>query len=154
MTHIPTNRTDYLERLALGPLRIENVLVLKGGMGKKQRQALADKLNSVPDGAPRVILATGSSVGEGFDDSRPDTLFLPMPISWRGIRQYVGRLHRIHHGKKVVRVYYCVNAQIPMLAGMCEKRLKGYSAIGYVIEGRSDGACTAPDCGGPSRPNT
>ena len=40
---------------------------------------------------PRVIVATGSYIGEGFDDSRLDTLFLAMPISWHGtLQQYVG----------------------------------------------------------------
>jgi superfamily II DNA or RNA helicase len=83
-----------------------------------------------------VILATGSYIGEGFDGPRLDTLFLTMPISWRGaLQQYVGRLHRIHDGKKVVRVYDYVDAHVPMLARMYEKRLKGYCAIGYELEG-------------------
>jgi superfamily II DNA or RNA helicase len=104
-------------------------------MGKKQRQAIAEELASIPDGTPRVLLATGSYIGEGFDDSRLDTLFLTMPISWRGtLQQYVGRLHRIHDGKKVVRVFDYVDAQVPMLARMYEKRIKGYRAIGYEIE--------------------
>jgi len=112
-----------------------SVLILKGGMGKKQRQAAAEKLASIPEGAPRVLLATGSYIGEGFDDSQLDTLFLTMPISWQGtLQQYVGRLHRIHHGKKVVRVYDYVDAQVPMLCRMYEKRLKGYRAIGYEME--------------------
>jgi superfamily II DNA or RNA helicase len=115
------------------------VITLKGGMGKKQRQAAAETLASIPDGIPRVILATGSYIGEGFDDSRLDTLFLTMPISWRGtLQQYVGRLHRIHDGKKVVRVYDYVDAHVPMLARMYEKRLKGYRAIGYELEGEPD----------------
>jgi superfamily II DNA or RNA helicase len=130
-----TNRTDHLERLAEGLSSIENVFILKGGLGKKQRQAIADKLASIPDGVPRVLLATGSYIGEGFDDSRLDTLFLAMPISWHGtLQQYVGRLHRIHHGKKVVRVFDYVDAKVPMLARMFEKRLRGYRAIGYEIE--------------------
>ena len=130
-----TNRTDHLERLAGGLSEIQHVFILKGGMGKKQRQAIAEKLASIPDGTPRVLLATGSYIGEGFDDSRLDTLFLTMPISWRGtLQQYVGRLHRIHHGKKVVRVFDYVDAQVPMLGRMYEKRLKGYRAIGYEME--------------------
>jgi superfamily II DNA or RNA helicase len=132
-----TNRTDHLERLARSLSDIQHVLVLKGGMGKKQRQAIADKLASIPDGTPRVLLATGSYIGEGFDDSRLDTLFLTMPISWRGtLQQYVGRLHRIHHGKKVVRVFDYVDAEVPMLGRMYEKRLKGYRTIGYEMESR------------------
>jgi superfamily II DNA or RNA helicase len=130
-----TNRTEHLERLAQGLSSLENVLVMKGGMGKKQRQAVGEKLKSIPADVPRVILATGSYIGEGFDDSRLDTLFLTMPISWSGtLQQYVGRLHRIHHGKRIVRVYDYIDPQVPMLARMYQKRLKGYAAIGYAIE--------------------
>jgi superfamily II DNA or RNA helicase len=130
-----TNRTDHLERLAGGLSEIQHVFILKGGMRKKERHATVEKLGLIPDGEPRVLLATGSYIGEGFDDSRLDTLFLTMPISWRGtLQQYVGRLHRIHHGKKVVRVFDYVDAQVPMLGRMYEKRLKGYRAIGYEME--------------------
>ena len=108
---------------------------MKGGMGKKQRKAMAEKLATIPDGTPRIILATGSYIGEGFDDSRLDTLFLTTPISWRGtLQQYVGRLHRMHNGKKVVQVYDYADAHVPMLARMFEKRLKGYRSIGYEME--------------------
>ena|ERR1700676_4366100 len=83
----------------------------------------------------RAFCSTGSYIGEGFDDSRLDTLFLTMPISWHGtLQQYVGRLHRIHHGKKVVRVFDYVDEQVPMFGRMYEKRLRGYRAIGYEME--------------------
>jgi len=85
---------DFAQRLA--PL-VRHVVVLKGGMGAKQRRAVADQLKSIPEGDPRVLLATGRYVGEGFDDARLDTLFLASPISWSGtLQQYVGRLHRLH----------------------------------------------------------
>jgi superfamily II DNA or RNA helicase len=130
-----TNRTDHLQRLASRLSEIQHVFILRGGMGKKQRQAAMEKLDSIPDGVPRILLATGSYIGEGFDDSRLDTLFLTMPISWRGtLQQYVGRLHRSHHGKRVVRVFDYVDAQVPMLGRMYEKRTRGYRAIGYEME--------------------
>jgi len=82
-----------------------------------------------------VILATGSYIGEGFDDARLDTLFLAMPISWKGtLQQYVGRLHRLHDNKRFVQVYDYVDGYVLMLARMYERRLKGYAVIGYVIE--------------------
>jgi superfamily II DNA or RNA helicase len=85
--------------------------------------------------------ATGSYIGEGFDDARLDTLFLAMPISWKGtLQQYVGRLHRLHENKRVVQVYDYVDAVVPMLRRMFERRLRGYRAIGYVAESN-----TAPD---------
>jgi superfamily II DNA or RNA helicase len=135
--------------------RVANVFVLKGGMGKKQRRSIADAIAAVPEGNPRVILATGSYIGEGFDDARLDSLFLAMPISWKGtLQQYVGRLHRLHDAKRVVRVYDYVDSKVLMLARMYARRLKGYSAIGYRI-------CNSPyemfgaeqQTTGPNRPD-
>jgi len=81
-----------------------------------------------------VLIATGRYIGEGFDDARLDTLFLTMPISWRGtLHQYAGRLHRFHDNKKIVRIYDYVDVNVPMFARMFQKRLKGYKAIGYSI---------------------
>ena len=89
----------------------------------------------MPENESRVILATGSYIGEGFDDARLDTLFLAMPISWKGtLQQYVGRLHRLHDNKRFVQVYDYVDNYVLMLARMYGRRLKGYAAIGYVIE--------------------
>ncbi|MCI0663454.1 MAG: DEAD/DEAH box helicase, partial [Acidobacteria bacterium] len=132
-----TERTDHLKLLAerLNGI-VPHIIELKGGMGKKQRQELAERLRAVPDQEPRVILATGRYIGEGFDYSRLDTLFLAMPISWRGtLQQYVGRLHRMHDNKQVVRVYDYVDLRVTMLMRMYEKRVRGYRAIGYDIEG-------------------
>jgi superfamily II DNA or RNA helicase len=140
-TPLLTHRTDHVERLALELSSIEHVLILKGGMGKKQRQAVAEKQQSIPEGSTRIILATGSYIGEGFDDSRLDTLFLTMPISWRGtLQQYVGRLHCSHDGKNAVRVYDYVDNQGPMRTRMYERRLRGYNAIGYELDGESGDA--------------
>jgi len=130
-----TGRTDHLKyfETALSG-QVSNVFVLKGGMGKKQRRSIAEALAAVPESEPRVILATGSYIGEGFDDARLDTLFLAMPISWKGtLQQYVGRLHRLHDAKRVVRVYDYVDSYVLMLARMYARRLKGYSTIGYKV---------------------
>ena len=92
----------------------------------------------MPEHEPRVILATGSYIGEGFDDARLDTLFLAMPISWKGtLQQYVGRLHRLHDNKRVLKVYDYVDDWVPMLERMYERRMKGYGAIGYTIDRES-----------------
>ena len=131
-----TGRTEHLQYFAAKLAGVaEHVFVLKGGMGKKQRQETAAALAAVPENESRVILATGSYIGEGFDDARLDTLFLAMPISWKGtLQQYVGRLHRLHDNKRFVQVYDYVDNQVLMLARMYERRLRGYAAIGYVIE--------------------
>jgi len=133
---ILTERTQHAEQLAADlSANLENVILLRGGMGAKQRRAITEKLASIPDDAPRVIIATGRYIGEGFDDARLDTLFLAMPVSWRGtLQQYAGRLHRLHEQKRVVQVYDYVDAQVPMLNRMYDKRLKGYKALGYMVE--------------------
>jgi len=130
-----TSRTGHLDYLAgrLGSV-CPHILILKGGMGTKQRKKLAESLAAVPCDEPRVILATGSYLGEGFDDPRLDTLLLAMPISWKGtLQQYVGRLHRLHVNKSEVHVYDYADVMVPMLARMYKKRLAGYSALGYRV---------------------
>ena len=134
---ILTERTEHLETLA-GRLKrfARNLVVLRGGMGKKQREAVFERLRAIPDGEERVLVATGRYIGEGFDDARLDTLFLAMPISWRGtLQQYAGRLHRLHARKRAVRIFDYVDARVPMLARMYERRLAGYRAMGYEVEG-------------------
>jgi superfamily II DNA or RNA helicase len=97
----------------------KHIFVLKGGTGKKQRRTTAEALAAVSETESRVIIATGSYIGEGFDDARLDTLFLAMPISWKGtLQQYVGRLHRLHDGERVVQVYDYVDPNVAMLARM------------------------------------
>ncbi|MFH1700768.1 MAG: DEAD/DEAH box helicase family protein [Candidatus Zixiibacteriota bacterium] len=137
-----TERTEHLKILSdmLGE-SIKNLLILKGGMGKRQREAALGKLRSIPENEDRVIMATGKHIGEGFDDARLDTLFLASPISWRGtLQQYVGRIHRLHDNKREVRVYDFVDRQVPVLFRMFNKRLAGYKAIGYSIGSETTGS--------------
>ena len=130
-----TERNEHLERLEAGIVgHVAHVITLKAGLGKRQRLAMAERLASVPPDQGRVILATGKHIGEGFDDPRLDTLFLTMPVSWRGtVAQYAGRLHRLHDGKRDVRVYDYADLNVPMLARMFDRRCRGYEAIGYRI---------------------
>jgi len=109
-----------------------NLIVLHGGRGTKRRRDDLNQLTAIPDDEERLILATGRYIGEGFDDARLDTLFLALPVSWKGtLIQYAGRLHRLHPNKTEVRIYDYVDREVPMLARMFEKRLRGYRAIGY-----------------------
>ena len=128
-----TERIDHLEALAGGLRAIgASVVVLRGGMGMKPlRAALARAAEHVRG---QVLLATGRFIGEGFDNARLDTLFLTMPVSWRGtIAQYVGRLHRLHEDKREVRVYDYADLDVPMLARMFDKRCRSYEAAGYSV---------------------
>lgn len=130
-----TERKDHLAALAKRLSRFaRNVLVLKGGMSARERQGATDALAAIADDEERVIVATGRYLGEGFDDARLDTLFLTMPIAWRGtLAQYAGRLHRLHHAKREVVIYDYVDPLQPMLAKMAGKRQAGYRALGYEI---------------------
>lgn len=130
-----TERNDHLDRLEKGLAgNVSHLVVLRAGMGKKQRQAVTDRLAAFPREDARVILATGKYVGEGFDDPRLDTLFLTLPVSWRGtIAQYAGRLHRLYDGKREVRIYDYADLNAPMLARMFDRRCRGYEAVGYTI---------------------
>lgn len=128
-----TERRDHLDVLAgrLGPA-CPNLIVLRGGAGARTRRETLARLRALPVDEPRLLLATGRYIGEGFDDSRLDTLFLALPISWRGtLVQYAGRLHRPHAGKVEARIVDYVDRGVPVLARMFERRRTGYRSIGY-----------------------
>jgi superfamily II DNA or RNA helicase len=132
-----TERNEHRDRLAaaLGA-SAATVFIMSGGMGVKRRRAIAEAMAATPPEAPRVIVATGRCVGEGFDDARLDTLFLAMPVAWRGtLQQYAGRLHREHAGKTDVVIYDYVDDGVPVLARMHQKRLAGSRAMGYTVTG-------------------
>ena len=112
--------------------RISNVICLTGGMGDKETARVIGEIKEIKDTEPFVLVATGSYIGEGFDEARLDTLFLAMPIAWKGtLHQYAGRLHRYFKNKKDVQIYDYVDLHVKMLEKMYGKRLKGYASIGY-----------------------
>lgn len=128
-----TERRDHLhyfaERLQ-GLTR--NLVILQGGMKARDRRASIRQLATIPAAEERLVLATGRFIGEGFDDARLDTLFLTMPVSWKGtLVQYAGRLHRKCQAKVEVRIIDYRDRNVPMLERMFDKRMKGYRAMGY-----------------------
>jgi superfamily II DNA or RNA helicase len=135
-----TERTSQVDEFAVRLTGlVKHIVVMMGGMGIKQRRAIAEQLTLISDGEERVLLATGRYIGEGFDDARLDTLFLAMPISWRGtLQQYVGRLHRLHDNKREAIVYDYVDGAVPVLSAMYAKRVRGYEAVGYQIQEDSE----------------
>jgi len=128
-----TERTEHLDAIqaALNE-QVSPLFVLHGRMSKQQRATLIAALDALPADAPRVLLATGKLVGEGFDHPPLDTLVLAMPVSWKGtLQQYAGRLHREHSGKTDVRIIDFVDTGHPALLRMWDKRQRGYRAMGY-----------------------
>jgi superfamily II DNA or RNA helicase len=135
----PIVLTERKEHLVLLKERlshfVKHLIVLKGGIRQKERQQIAEEMKSIPEDEERLIIATGRYLGEGFDDARLDTLFIALPVSWRGtLAQYAGRLNRLHDMKKEVVIYDYVDPKVPVLAKMYKRRLAGYKAIGYEIK--------------------
>jgi len=130
-----TERTEHLDAILSALDGHEPApFVLHGRMSKRQRGALIAQLDALPPGAPRILLATGKLVGEGFDHPPLDTLVLAMPVSWKGtLQQYAGRLHREHASKTGVRIIDFVDTGHPALLRMWDKRQRGYRAMGYRI---------------------
>ncbi len=131
-----TERTEHIEAIhaALAD-QVPEPFVLHGRMSKKQRAALIAALDALSPDAPRVLLATGKLVGEGFDHPPLDTLVLAMPVSWKGtLQQYAGRLHREHASKTDVRIIDFVDTGHPALLRMWDKRQRGYRAMGYRVD--------------------
>lgn len=134
-----TERTEHLDAiLAALDGQVPTPFVLHGRMSKKQRASMIVELDELPPEAPRVLIATGKLVGEGFDHPALDTLVLAMPISWKGtLQQYAGRLHREHATKTDVRIIDFVDTGHPALLRMWDKRQHGYRAMGYKIASES-----------------
>jgi len=130
-----TERTEHLMFLhGIVSTEVENCFVLHGRLSKKQRMTVISGLERLDGKAPRILLATGRLVGEGFDHPPLDTLVLAMPISWKGtLQQYAGRLHREHVNKSDIRIYDYYEHDHPSLVRMWNKRLRGYKAMGYTI---------------------
>ena len=119
--------------------KADHVLVLTGGRSKAEQKATKEELSSIPENESLIILATGQYIGEGFNCSRLDTLFLATPISWDGnVEQYTGRLNRIHDGKDTVTVIDYVDHNIEFFSKMYNKRLKTYKRIGYELVQEGD----------------
>ncbi len=131
-----TSLTAHVETLAkaLTP-HCKHVITLVGSESAKEKRLKMEYLQNIPLSEPLVIVATGKYVGEGFDYPRLDTLFLALPVSWKGIvAQYAGRLHREYPGKKEVRVYDYIDIRVPMCDVMYKRRLRGYASVGYQIK--------------------
>ena len=136
-----TERTAHVEILAQEVVeKIPDVIPVTGGMGTKKARDSISRIRNQPDDKPLTIVATGRYIGEGFDEPRLDTLFLAMPIAWKGtLQQYAGRLHRPFVGKTDVQIYDYVDIHVRMLERMYHKRLNGYASIGYRVKGEPAG---------------
>ena len=128
-----THWTSHLDRLTAeltagghGPV------VLRGGMGAKQRTAALAQLEQPNADEPLLVVATGPFIGEGFDCPALDTLFLAAPIAFKGrLVQYVGRILRPHPGKSTAEVHDYHDVREGVLASSLAKRAYGYLSLGF-----------------------
>jgi superfamily II DNA or RNA helicase len=130
-----SERTDHISTIATALAgEVPNLFLLHGRLSARQRSATLAALEALPPDAPRIVLATGRLVGEGFDHPPLNTLLLAMPVSWKGtLQQYAGRLHRQHAGKTSVRIIDWLDLGHPVPQRMWERRLRGYRAMGYSL---------------------
>lgn len=130
-----TRRLEHARKLAerLSASGKRTVLLV-GDEPRRAREGRLAELRDIPAGERFVVVATGSYIGEGFDDSRFDTLFLACPVSFDStVSQYVGRLHREAEGKRDVRVYDYVDLDVEIFAKMYRKRLRSYTHQEYEV---------------------
>jgi superfamily II DNA or RNA helicase len=119
-----TNWTTHLDKLAdalrgLG----RDPVVLRGGMGARQRTAALARLQPSPAGPPLIAIATGPYAGEGFDCPPLDTLFLAAPVAQKGsLLQYDGRILRPYHGETTTEVHDYHDELTGVLASSLAKR--------------------------------
>jgi len=134
---ILTERVEHVKILSeMLKQKIPNAISITGGMGNKDTRETMQKITESPKDKPLTIIATGRFIGEGFDEPRLDTLFLAMPISWKGtLQQYAGRLHRMFEGKKEALIFDYIDIHVRMFERMYNRRLSGYASIGYKMKG-------------------
>lgn len=130
-----SERTDHITTIAAALAgEVPNLFLLHGRLSARQRSATLAALEALPPDAPRIVVATGRLVGEGFDHPPLNTLLLAMPVSWKGtLQQYAGRLHRQQSGKTSVRIIDWLDLGHPITQRMWERRLRGYRAMGYLL---------------------
>lgn len=128
-----TQWTNHVDRLAAELTeRGHSPVILKGGMGSKQRAAAFARLRPVIGDPGLLVVATGPFIGEGFDCPALDTLFLAAPIAFRGrVVQYVGRIMRSMEGKTTAEVYDYHDVGTPVLASSLARRAPGYTSLGF-----------------------
>ncbi|MGV9835953.1 DEAD/DEAH box helicase [Nocardia niigatensis] len=130
-----TTWVDHVDALTehLTAAGCEDIIVLRGGMKARERQAVIESIATrVASGSPLLLVGTGSYIGEGFDCPALDTLFLAAPVSFKGrLVQYAGRITRAHPGKTTATVHDYHDVLTPVIASSLRKRAPGYAELGF-----------------------
>lgn len=131
---ILTNRVQHINILSEKLKKYcSNILIIYGKMAKHDKEQFKQKISELKD-EEFIIISTGKYIGEGFDESRLDTLFLTMPFKWKGtLTQYVGRLNRETSNKLSIEVHDYIDVNVPVLSKMYVERQKAYKKLNYFV---------------------
>ena len=132
-----TERKKHIDILA-DMLKDETdfIATFHGGAGHKINKETLNRLKNSSKDLKRLVLSTGSYIGEGFDEPELNALFLAMPVSFKGrIVQYTGRLSRNYKDKQNIYIYDYLYENVPLLTAMHKKRIKTYNLLDYNICG-------------------
>ena len=131
-----TERIEHLEYLQNSLLNItKNLIVYRGNMNSKEIKKYEEIIKTINNTKEnKIVLATSKCIGEGYDDSSLEILFLTMPISANHrVLQYAGRLHRRNDIKSEIKIYDYVDENFLITRNMLRKRKKSYKKMGYEI---------------------
>lgn len=127
-----TDRKEHVHIL-YNQLKYDNydIYLMYGNIKDKDRKQIHEKLINQ---SRYLIIATTQLIGEGFNLPSLNTMFITMPISYKGrLIQIVGRLHRDYIEKKQVTVFDYVDSRVHVLNNMFQKRLSTYKFEGYKL---------------------
>lgn len=133
-----TNRLEHVEILARELTAQTTVPVLRfhGRLRPAERRALRERLATLADaGDAFALIAIDKVAGEGIDLPALDTLFLTMPVSYKGrVIQQLGRVTRGHQGTDAAAVVHDFHdAAVPWLDRMHRRRKRVMAKEGFAI---------------------
>jgi superfamily II DNA or RNA helicase len=130
-----SNRIEHVETIAK-VLRDAEVLTftLHGQLKPKERIAVRTEITALDGETPFVLIATDKIAGEGFDLPQLDTLFLTMPISFKGrVVQQLGRVTRVNRETLLpAQVHDYHDTHVPLFDRMFRKRQRIVAKEGFV----------------------
>lgn len=131
---ILSNRVQHVSVLADSlRSRIDTLFVLHGLIPRKERLAIPQAIAAAGN-RPLVIIAIDKIAGEGIDLPALDTLFLTMPISFKGrVLQQVGRIGREHDDNTRAQVWDYQDVLVPLFDRMHRKRRRILTGMGFEV---------------------
>jgi superfamily II DNA or RNA helicase len=109
--------------------------LLIGDMGNKARKKVLEDISALQGSDTKpYIISTASLIGEGFDLPDLDTLFITMPVSFKGrVVQYAGMLHRETGGNHDMVIYDYRDSSLDLTLSMFKKRVSANREMDYEI---------------------